>query len=639
MGASIAHPFEPCLRAGAPPIQCPASAHIISSPQVAPRVCLLPWITQRVVMTVPTQSRADRESLNRRAATESAASWWQTSGWLQSSRFASAVLGLAIVTHLYGLGSLHIMGNGDEMIYAQITRVTAASGHWLPLMSDMPDMRNTKPPLLFWQGILSTDWGQTWTLVALRWPSVAWTLLTAWLVGLLAWRATERCAAAGMFAAALYLAFFSTYRYGRPFLTNPPETFWVFLCFFSLLWWRPRSFSSRVLFPVLLGVIAGLALLTKSFAQLLPIGIGLTVWHLRACNGRWKTFFVRSVPGLAGTALLSLGIFSIWFLSDPDPQSIWNEFVINENLGKMAAGQPSYLGALLWGRTSIWGLALGWFLNAGLLAFPLAGTMIRAWQHRQTATEEEKLLWLWALVIFLVFCLPTQRSGRYLLEAMPAIAVLMALQWHRLLPMAYQTTLIGSGAVALLVAWLSFLLLRQAGGNFLPWWHWGIVLGALAVPLLGLCDRRRLVACTVPAALAALLSVASFLTAFDAPQGIYSAETIAAAANRVVWVPQTFRAAAEIEHLLLPGAIIRGLAVGQQQPTADAVGQAVGQEDLVVVIRSLRDPPPAAALGSRIELASRHTARQIIQMASGHLEEHLFCREWLLPVATLHASD
>ena len=66
-----------------------------------------------------------------------------------SARIGVATLLLAVGTYLHGLGSLHIMSNGDEMIYAQITRATAANGHWLPLRSEMPDMVNTKPPLLF----------------------------------------------------------------------------------------------------------------------------------------------------------------------------------------------------------------------------------------------------------------------------------------------------------------------------------------------------------------------------------------------------------------------------------------------------------------------------------------------------------
>jgi hypothetical protein len=38
----------------------------------------------------------------------------------------------------------------------------------------------------------------------------------------------------------------------------------------------------------------------------------------------------------------------------------------------------------------------------------------------------------WALVWLLVFCLPSQRSARYVIPAMPALAVLVALHWHRL---------------------------------------------------------------------------------------------------------------------------------------------------------------------------------------------------------------
>jgi 4-amino-4-deoxy-L-arabinose transferase-like glycosyltransferase len=50
----------------------------------------------------------------------------------------------------------------------------------------------------------------------------------------------------GLVALLAYLAFFSTYRYGRPFLTNAPEVFWVFVPFFALLHWRPATFASRV---------------------------------------------------------------------------------------------------------------------------------------------------------------------------------------------------------------------------------------------------------------------------------------------------------------------------------------------------------------------------------------------------------
>jgi len=550
---------------------------------------------------------------------------------LMSRATAVAVLLLAFVTFLHGLGSLHIMGNGDEMVYAQITRATAASGHGLPLASEMPDMVNTKPPLLFWQGILSTDWGRQWTLVSLRWPSLVWTFLAALLAGLVAWQATRQNLTAGLLAASLYLGFLSTYRYGRPFLTNPPETFWVFLCFFVMLKWRPRSFSSRLLFPTLIGSIAGLALLTKSFAQLLPIGVALTWWHLYECKWNWRTFLFQRVPSLAWTAVLALGIFSLWFVLDTDPVAIWKEFVVGENIGKMSTAESNYVAAMLWGRTSIWGFCMGWFLNAGLLAFPLLGTMIRAWQRRSEATEDEKLLWILAISFFLVFCIPTQRSGRYLLEVMPAIAVLMVIHWRRLLPQAFLTTLIAAGVISTAVAWGSLALARETSGDIFSWWHWPILIGSIALPVLALFDRLHLARYAVPSTLCAYLSLSSFVGIFDGPMGRFSPAVIATAANRVVWVPENFRAAAELERMLLPGARVRGYntALSHRGP------ENMAADDLVLLILPLREAAPNGAIGSRIELTSRHSREQIFELAQGRVEEHLFCRQWLLPAQSI----
>ena len=552
---------------------------------------------------------------------------------LPAPAVGAAVLLLAAVTYLHGLGALHSLGNGDEMIYAQITRATAASGHWLPLKSEMPDMVNTKPPLLFWQGILSTDWARHWSLLALRWPSIVWTFLTAGLAGLIAWRATGRSLATGMLAAAVYLAFLSTYRYGRPFLTNPPETFWVFLCFFVMLWWRPASFASRLLFPTLIGLIAGMALLTKSFAQLVPIGVGLTAWHLHeawlpAGGWDWRRLLTRSVPGLLWTAVVSLAIFAVWFLLDPDPQAIWQEFVVHENLGKMQAGRPSYLGALLWGKTSLWVYGLTWFTNAGLLALPLLGTLLRAWQHRREAGTEERLLWLWVAAIFLVFLLPTQRSGRYLLEAMPAVAVLMAIHWRRLLPSAFMTTVIAAGGIVGLVGWLSWLLAREIEGETFagwPWGHWVILAGSAAVVAAPLCNRRWLPACAVPAALCGFLTLSSFLQVFDPPLGAFPPAAIAAAKGHIVWAPQNFRAASELQTFLLPGAVVRGYSATAAGPDAEPVGS----DDFVILIRGLAEPPPPGAIGSRLELKSRQPMADLLEMLRGNVAENLFVREWL----------
>src|SRR5262245_56835957 len=187
---------------------------------------------------------------------------------------------LALFTYFYGLDSQHIPKNGDEYPYEHITRITAASGGWLPLQSELPEFRNTKPPMLFWQGIVSTSWGADWSLWALRWPSVIYTLLTAAMAFVLGWRLSGKLDT-GFVALLTFLAFFSTYRYGRPFLTDAPSVFWLFVPCFAALLGRDKLLDSRVMMPLLLGVFTGIGLLYKSFALLLPVGVWFAWMYLR----------------------------------------------------------------------------------------------------------------------------------------------------------------------------------------------------------------------------------------------------------------------------------------------------------------------------------------------------------------------
>ena len=204
-----------------------------------------------------------------------------TGSGLRTAWYLLACL-LAVFTYFYGLDSQHIPKNGDEYPYEHITRLTAASGKLLPLQSQLDHMRNTKPPLLFWQGIASTDRGSNWTLWDLRYPSVIYTLLTAAMLFMLGRKLTGKLET-GFVAALTFLAFFTTYRFGRPFLTNPPEVFWIFLPFFVLLYWR-QAFESRWLIPLLLGIGIGIGFLYKSFALGLPVTLGLSGWYLHQRN-------------------------------------------------------------------------------------------------------------------------------------------------------------------------------------------------------------------------------------------------------------------------------------------------------------------------------------------------------------------
>ena len=425
---------------------------------------------------------------------------------------------LAVFTYLYGLDSQHIPKNGDEYPYEHITRLTAESGRLLPLQSELPGMRNTKPPLLFWQGIASTDWGRRWTLWDLRAPSVLYTLLTALLVFLLGQRLSGR-PETGFLAGLSFLAFFSTYRYGRPFLTNPPEVFWLFAPFFAFLYWRRAVPASRFVFPILAGIAIGMALLYKSFALVVPAGIGLAGLYLHSRDHRLATFLTRDSWKVLTTLSVSLALFSAWFLLDPDPGAVWREFVLGENFGKFDL-PGGYLPRLLWGTSSLWALALGYPLNAGLLSFPVVALFVLAWRRRGELTDAEGGLWIWVLTLFVVFAVPSQRSSRYLLPAMPALAVLLALAWRRIPRWVLSLSLLASAAVIAAIAFLS-LRLQQAvpGPRLYPVAHWALLAGAGAVVVAALCVPALTRPTVHAAVFLCTLSFAAFLRPLDGPLG------------------------------------------------------------------------------------------------------------------------
>ena len=187
------------------------------------------------------------------------------------------LVALTVAVYLIGLGSFYAPTNGDEMVYIHIARMTAESGHWLPLQSEIIDTRNTKPPLLFWQAMVAGQWGESWSLWALRLPSIAYTFATSVLLAFFTFKISGKWRSTCL-AAVLYLLFFSTFRYGRVYLTSAPETFWLALPMWWVLWNRLKSKGTSVGHAqwlglgvyTLFGIAFGLGAAYKSFALIAP---------------------------------------------------------------------------------------------------------------------------------------------------------------------------------------------------------------------------------------------------------------------------------------------------------------------------------------------------------------------------------
>ena len=551
-----------------------------------------------------------------------------------SYRSAILILLLGIFTYLYGLDSRFAPKNGDEYPYMHIVRMTADSGAWLPLQSEMDGIKNTKPPLLFWQGIASTGWASQWSLSSLRWPSLVYTALTAFFL-FLAVRRFSGKTQTGLLAGLVWLSFFASYRYGRPFLTDPPEVFWLSLPFMALLYWGKSAFESKLLFPLLAAICFGLALLSKSFAYIVPASLALSLYYWRWREWSIPKFLIHDFTKVVLIAVLALGIFAFWFALDPFPEAVWKEFVLGENAGKFEARSSNYLLDLIRGGDSIWMLLLTTLANAGLFFFVLISALWQCWRNRRFLSLEESLLLLLVAAFLLIFSLPSQRSGRYLLPVMPAFAALIALYWDRLPLWGFRAALLLQFIILSALIWVGGNLqashfLGEVGAWTYSSLHWALMVISLMVILAGLFRKNLGKTIALAGCFLCYCALTSSLSPLEGALGRFNPATMQAVQDQEVWIPCDYRAKDEEYRLLLPGAKLHGY-LAKDAGNVDAL---VNAYPLVAVQAPLGLAPQICEtckiVGGRMEMRARHSDEEIKDMLMGHIGEHLFVMEYLI---------
>ena len=566
---------------------------------------------------------------------------------------------LCAAAYLLGLGGPYAPTNGDEMVYIHIARMTAESGHWLPLQSELADTRNTKPPLLIWQAMVAGGWGQHWSLLALRLPSVLYTFATTGLLAFFAWRISGRQRTAWL-AAAIYLLCFSTFRYGRAYLTSAPETFWLALPMWWALWLQLQQRRPNWMAFGLMGVAMGLGAAYKSFALVAPAAAALWCALLPGSRtwakpfqtkalGPWREL-LRCTAGVALSAAIGLAIFALWFALDPDPAAVWQEFVVAENAGKMSTPQ-GYWYAALFGTYPMWTQLLAYPINAGLLlfvglgwmAFLLRRAVVRATYAALSPAHGVLLAWL--LVWLIVFTIPSQRSERYLIPAMPAFAIVLALIWDRMSRWGFVATLLLLAPALVMIGRIAWVIggMDVGSPDGLAFTLLVVACGLAAIGL-GLGHAAWTRNATLVAVLAVYGGFTLMTQPLSSPQAGYAPEVRAALQGKRLAVPNGFTGQYERYHFALPGARItpfdaEGRNTGAyypDMPRAQRLDRLLHEFDAVAWLQDSPQElqasclPQCRLLGQRWHVKTRHRSGEITLSNLWYPQEWLFRREWLL---------
>jgi hypothetical protein len=213
---------------------------------------------------------------------------------------------------------------------------------------------------------------------------------------------------------------------------------------------------------------------------------------------------------------------------------------------------------------------------------------------------------------------------------MPALAVLLALNWQRISRRVFAASLLMTATVVTGIAYLSIRLQEAAPGGVRPYGagHWLLLVGTQGVVLAGLGRPRLTQACVNAAILLGFLCFAAFLRPFEGPLGRYDPQIQQYLLGKEVGVPYDFIAGDERYRFLLPGADVRGY---REEPALTAPAL-LGRYRIVAVRQPFAElsPPEATLLGQRLDLKGRHDSRELLELLRGRIDQQLFIKELLL---------
>ena len=241
-------------------------------------------------------------------------------------------------------------------------------------------------------------------------------------------------------------------------------------------------------------------------------------------------------------------------------------------------------------------------------------------------------MWLWLLALALVFMLPNQRSARYLIPAMPAVAVLIGLYWSRIGRIWFGLTLVFCIVGAFSMGLIGYGAVRatQNAAVYSPLFWIFLVLIVLSC-VVGLFKKYLTRPITALAGFAVLFALAWVTAPFNGELGRFSAQTVARLQGQEVRVPNNFNGQYERYEFMLKGARI--VPYDAPQPVDYADVQALFKTSrYALVLRRIGQAPceQCRVLDVRWDLRSRQDSKEGTWAALKTPETFWYAQEYLV---------
>jgi 4-amino-4-deoxy-L-arabinose transferase-like glycosyltransferase len=302
--------------------------------------------------------------------------------------------------------------NHGYLRYAEVAREMIRSGEWV-----VPHLNGEvfidKPPLLFWLiAIPSSIYGSVTPLLA-RWPSA----FSAWMgvVILFFWgKRIYGSTQSGLIAGGVLLSSYQYFFQARLAKTDTLLCLFILLSlyFFTLGYGEVRR--RRYLFYGLSFFSIGLGVLTKGPFGLFPFII-ISAFLIK--ERRWRIWISREF--ILGYIILALTVLP-WIFLFLHRVGLEESIALIKETHILTRQAPIYFYFI-----QIWGQFFPWSLLLPFLFFYLWKQRMEFWH------SGESFFFIWFIVIFILLTLFKYRASRYLLPALPPLALMIGGVWRK----------------------------------------------------------------------------------------------------------------------------------------------------------------------------------------------------------------